>query len=251
MPYLSLAFYISDGFTRNFPVPFPYIKREYVEAWRQKLDSDGYYTTTPVSVGFTWITKQSILLAEPVPQKERLMIRRNTFSNAPLVDFADTAIVREDDLDLATLQALHVAQEAKDMKDENLEIIRAYFALIQQQKREIDEAAKRVQESARTASEDAYKAKLWAEQTPGIEVEQGKYSAKHYADQAQATGGEMAEHVKAYDPHMQYLRKDQTGDGIFELDANEDVQIRENLQPNSENLLYYVDAWGNVALRKA
>jgi hypothetical protein len=249
--YLSLVFYVSDGVTKNFPVPFPYIKREYVEAYRQAPDADGYFTTDLVTVPFNWVTTQTILLHQAVPQGERLLIRRNTYAGAPLVDFQDTAIVVESELDLATMQALHVAQEAKDMKDENLELIRKYFQLILEQRAEIDEAREVIEEKAEAASESAYKAKLWAEQTPGIQVEPGEYSARHYSDQAKATGGEMAQHVAAYDPHMQYLRKDQTGDGIFELDANEDVQIRQNIQPNSEYLLHYVDAWGNVALRKA
>lgn len=277
--YTTIKIYISDGRLTEFAVPMSYIKREYIKVYRQDPNTNGFFTDDLIPITYTWLNDGMLKLSQPVPSGNRVTIRRETYADAPLVDFQDAAILVEEELDLAALQALHVAQEAKDQNGSNLDDVIAFFEKLQgaledvvaeglviQERlegfiQEVKDLAAQVEaildraqealdtayESTLAAREAEYWARLWASQSPGVVVKDGLYSARHYADAAQANNGDLAGHVAAYDPHPQYLRKDEAGDGMFELDANGDLQIRLEIT-NPTGRFFYVDAWDDVAM---
>ncbi len=285
--YLTITAYEADGIQREFAVPFVYIKKEYVKAYRAALNNKGHVVGERQPLGFSWLNTGLIRLDNPVPPGNQISVERETYADKPLVDFQDAAIVTEHDLDLATQQMLHVAQEARDRNGLNLTLAMQFFQTLQNELSRVvaagEETQARLEElivevrervvemkellrqtlEARDESEAArdaayasnlnardaeYWARQWASQSPGVEVRDGEYSAKHYADRARAENGDLGDHMDAYDPHPQYLRKDHAGSGIFETDSNGDIQIRENIADVPAESFFYPDAWGDIAL---
>lgn len=84
-----------------FPVSFPYLDAAHV-----KVTVNGNPTT------FGWDTAYAIRLPSMMVGGETVVIRRETPLDAPLVDFASTAVIAEEDLDTAVRQSLYAIQEA-------------------------------------------------------------------------------------------------------------------------------------------
>jgi len=254
--YLTVQTYVSDGQQIDFTVPMSYIKREYIKTYQQAPNAAGFYIDDPVPIPSTWINSNLVRLDSAPPSGYRVIIRRETYADEPLVDFQDAAILIEADLDLASLQALHVAQEARDDNGRNLEAAIEYFRSIQSRMEEIlvegealrgrieeyfqtvltlakeTESFREAAEASAGASEDArddavkayldakeaeYWARLWASQSPGVEVKDGLYSARHYADKARANSGDLGDHIDAVDPHPQYAQKSALDDYATKL----------------------------------
>lgn len=124
-----MAIHNSDGAQLEYAVPFPYIKKQYVFAHVQAKDDTGRYPDTGQPVGYSWLNNGLIRLDAPAPRGTRVIIRRQTYDELPLVDWQDATIMIEEDLDLAALQPLHVAQENRDwaaflleMTEHNLQV---------------------------------------------------------------------------------------------------------------------------------
>lgn len=114
MAFLTLIIHESDGVQLDFAVPFSYIKKDYIRVYQHVPDTNGHFTIAPSMIDYTLIDDGRIHLNSPIPRGSRVIIRRETYDEGPLVDYQDAAILVEEDLDLAALQALHVAQEAHD-----------------------------------------------------------------------------------------------------------------------------------------
>ncbi|MCD7896377.1 MAG: hypothetical protein LUG50_06835 [Planctomycetaceae bacterium] len=383
--YLTVATYMADGVQREFAVPFTYIKKDYVKAYSEELDTKGRVVGERQPLSFSWLNDGWVRMDTIVPVGHRLTIERETYADKPLVDFQDAAIVTEQDLDLATLQSLHVAQEARDRngyeileasynvmlavdevkeyaervedaaadsesnlqeceefaasagrardaaleaKREAIEFcdkataeagellelaqnsteqitrdVEAFNQKVEEGTQRLAEAKELVDEVFSNATEmaeqveyhatDAYlsaqkahadmlsaradaiqaetardravaakdvavtmrdaalqsevKAKEWADNPPWQEVEPGKYSARHHADRAAATG-DLAGHVAAEDPHPQYIRREETNGDFFRFDEFGDITMCEEIKEDAYHPMFHLDAWGDMAL---
>lgn len=127
LAYLTLVIYVTDGVQRDFAVPFSFIKKEYVGVFVQVPNDRGFFTADPEPAGFSWLNDHTVRLNETPAAGRRVFVIRDTYADTPLVDFQDAAILIEEDLDLATLQALHVAQEARDSNLSHLDTALQYF----------------------------------------------------------------------------------------------------------------------------
>jgi hypothetical protein len=92
-----------DGVTVAYSVPFPYADRSHV-----------FCTVNGVNATFTWVSDALIQLAVAPANGAQVRRFRKTPSGLPLVDFNPGAALQDEDLNLATLQALYVAREAED-----------------------------------------------------------------------------------------------------------------------------------------
>ena len=146
--YLTVATYEADGIQRDFAVPFTYIKKEYVKAYSEQLDSKGGVVGERQPLSFLWLNNGLIRLDVVVPTGNRITVERETFADKPLVDFQDAAIVTEQDLDLATQQSLHVAQEARDRN--GYEILEASYNVMRALD-EVHEFTERAEDAAADA----------------------------------------------------------------------------------------------------
>lgn len=95
--------YIADGASVEYAVPFPYILRSFV-----KVYINSYPTTN-----FTWLSNTRIKLALPPDADSKVLLQRET-QLEPLVTFHDATVLTASDLNLATLQAIHLLQEGHD-----------------------------------------------------------------------------------------------------------------------------------------
>lgn len=151
MPYLSLVDAPSDGLQLVFQIPFPYINKDYVKAYSIAPDGNGLFNTTPEPLSFTWNDPSSIRLNAPVASGSLVRIQRQTPRDAPLVDFTNAAMLVESELDLQTLQILHILQEVAETKSadnttELYEKIQEYVEDIAAMKVEVEDVIVRIQD---------------------------------------------------------------------------------------------------------
>lgn len=174
--YQTVATYISDGTQRDFAVPFIYIKREYVNAYSEELDSKGRVVGERQPLSFSWLNSGMVRLNTVVPAGYRITVERETYADRLLVDFQDAAIVTEQDLDLATLQSLHVAQEARDRN--GYEIVEASHNVMIAVD-EVKEYAERAEDAAADSEQNLQECEAFA--TSAEKAKQDALAAKRDA----------------------------------------------------------------------
>ncbi|ATW57755.1 tail fiber protein [Escherichia phage EG1] len=106
--------YPLDGSNRDFNIPFEYLARKFVVVTligvdRKVLTLNTDYrfaTRTTISLTKSWGTADGYTTIE---------LRRVTSTTDRLVDFTDGSILRAYDLNVAQIQTMHVAEEARDL----------------------------------------------------------------------------------------------------------------------------------------
>lgn len=106
--------YPLDGSNRDFNIPFEYLARKFVVVTligvdRKVLTLNTDYrfaTRTTISLTKAWGTADGYTTIE---------LRRVTSTTDRLVDFTDGSILRAYDLNVAQIQTMHVAEEARDL----------------------------------------------------------------------------------------------------------------------------------------
>ena len=106
--------YTLDGSTREYNIPFEYLARKFVSVTligvdRQALTLNSDYrfaSQTVISLNRAW---------GPADGYTTIEFRRYTSATERLVDFTDGSILRAYDLNIAQVQTMHVAEEARDL----------------------------------------------------------------------------------------------------------------------------------------
>lgn len=106
--------YNLDGATKDFNIPFEYLARKFVVVTLIGVDRKvlvlnqdyRFATRTTISTTLAWGAAQGY---------NQIEIRRYTSATERLVDFTDGSIMRAYDLNVAQVQTLHVAEEARDL----------------------------------------------------------------------------------------------------------------------------------------
>jgi hypothetical protein len=98
--------YTGNAATQQFAVPFPYLEQSHVSALVNGVD-------TP----FTWLSSGLVYFNTPPASGASVIISRNSSRGVRMVDFQDAQVLTANDLDVANLQALYIAQEAFDAAD--------------------------------------------------------------------------------------------------------------------------------------
>ena len=102
--------YTADGSTQSFAVTFPFISRSHVSI-----------TVNGSAATFTWVNDGQITITSPtVVNTDKIIIQRATSDTTRLVDYVDGSNLTESDLDLDSLQAFYMSQEALDERDNHL-----------------------------------------------------------------------------------------------------------------------------------
>ena len=117
MPF-SYAQYAGDGSTTTFSVPFPYLLKAHVKLYTGYVPATGSYATQLAEGSdFTWVSDTQVQTTVAPAIAVTLTIKRETPSNARLVDWTDGSNLIATDLDTADLQNLFVVQEQQDRVD--------------------------------------------------------------------------------------------------------------------------------------
>ena len=103
---------------RVFPVAFEYLARRFVQVTlvgssRRELQ---------LNVDYRFISKTEIetTIAWPQGEFQTLEIRRVTSSTDRLVNFTDGSILRSQDLNISQIQAIHIAEEGRDVAENSM-----------------------------------------------------------------------------------------------------------------------------------
>lgn len=106
--------YQLDGSTRDFNIPFEYLARKFVVVTLIGVDRK----VLTINTDYRFATRTTISLTKAWGQADgytTIELRRVTSTTDRLVDFTDGSILRAYDLNVAQIQTMHVAEEARDL----------------------------------------------------------------------------------------------------------------------------------------
>lgn len=115
----TIAFYTGDGTTTDFIVPFDYLAKKFVRVSRgTTILTGGDYGDT--SKDYYFLDKNKVRLKVPPATGEEVIIRRYTSATDRVVSFKDASVLKANDLDVSSVQAIHIAEEARDVINDAL-----------------------------------------------------------------------------------------------------------------------------------
>lgn len=110
----TIAFYTGDGATTDFAVPFDYLAKKFVRvSLGVTILKGGDYGDT--SKDYYFLDKTKVRLKVPPQVGEVLTIRRYTSATDRVVSFKDASVLKAIDLDVSSVQAYHIAEEAREV----------------------------------------------------------------------------------------------------------------------------------------
>lgn len=102
MTTTTIATYVGNGSQTDFTFSFDYLRKEFVQ-----VTVDGAVTA------YTFHTTQTVKIV-PAPATGKIIIIRRITNRDRLVNFVDGSVLLATDLNVAQLQAIHIAAEALD-----------------------------------------------------------------------------------------------------------------------------------------
>lgn len=111
--------YDLDGTNRDFPIPFEYLTRKFIQV--TLIGTDRQLLTLNIDYRFTQRTVITTSKAwGPGDGYERIELRRYTSATERLVDFNDGSILKAYDLNTSQVQSLHIAEEGRDVATDTI-----------------------------------------------------------------------------------------------------------------------------------
>lgn len=115
----TIANYQGNGSTTDFNVPFDYLAKKFVKVTvdsREKLGGD-YGDTTK---DYFFVDKTTIRFNTAPASGAEIIIRRYTSATDRIVSFKDASVLKAKDLDVSTVQTIHIAEEGRDVINDAL-----------------------------------------------------------------------------------------------------------------------------------
>lgn len=115
----TIANYQGNGSTTDFNVPFDYLAKKFVKVTvdsREKLGGD-YGDTTK---DYFFVDKTTIRFNTAPASGAEIIIRRYTSATDRIVSFKDASVLKAKDLDVSTIQTIHIAEEGRDIINDAL-----------------------------------------------------------------------------------------------------------------------------------
>lgn len=115
----TIAIYTGDGTTTDFTVPFDYLTKKFVKVsvGLTVLEGGDYGDT---SKDYYFIDKTTVRLKTAPQAGAEVTIRRYTSATDRIVSFKDASILKATDLDTASIQTVHIAEEGRDVINDAL-----------------------------------------------------------------------------------------------------------------------------------
>lgn len=115
----TIAFYTGDGTTTDFTVPFDYLAKKFVRVSRgTTILTGGDYGD--ISKDYYFLDKNKVRLKVPPATGEEVTIRRYTSATDRVVSFKDASVLKANDLNVSSVQTIHIAEEARDVINDAL-----------------------------------------------------------------------------------------------------------------------------------
>ena len=115
----TIANYQGNGSTTDFNVPFDYLAKKFVKVTvdsREQLGGD-YGDTTK---DYFFVDKTTIRFNTAPASGTEIIIRRYTSATDRIVSFKDASVLKAKDLDVSTIQTIHIAEEGRDIINDAL-----------------------------------------------------------------------------------------------------------------------------------
>lgn len=115
----TIAIYTGDGTTTDFTVPFDYLAKKFVKVsvGLTVLEGGDYGDT---SKDYYFIDKTTVRLKTAPQEGAEVTVRRYTSATDRIVSFKDASILKAKDLDTASIQTIHIAEEGRDVINDAL-----------------------------------------------------------------------------------------------------------------------------------
>lgn len=115
----TITYYTGDGSTTSFTIPFDYLKKTFIRVYIDgQLQTGG--DSDDVSIDYYFSNSDAIRFLSAPPSGSQIIIRRYTSSTERVVSFQDASILTASDLDVSSIQNLHIAEEARDVSGDAL-----------------------------------------------------------------------------------------------------------------------------------
>lgn len=115
----TIAIYTGDGTTTDFTVPFDYLAKKFVKVsvGLTVLEGGDYGDT---SKDYYFLDKTTVRLKTAPQAGAEVTVRRYTSATDRIVSFKDASILKATDLDTSSIQAVHIAEEGRDVINDAL-----------------------------------------------------------------------------------------------------------------------------------
>lgn len=115
----TIANYQGNGSTTDFRVPFDYLAKKFVKVTVDSLEKLGgdYGDTTK---DYFFVDKTTIRFNTAPASGTEIIIRRYTSATDRIVSFKDASVLKAKDLDVSTIQTIHIAEEGRDIINDAL-----------------------------------------------------------------------------------------------------------------------------------
>ena len=115
----TIAIYTGDGTTTDFTVPFDYLAKKFVKVsvGLTALEGGDYGDT---SKDYYFLDKTTVRLKTAPKAGAEVTVRRYTSATDRIVSFKDASILKAKDLDTASIQTIHIAEEGRDVINDAL-----------------------------------------------------------------------------------------------------------------------------------
>lgn len=115
----TIANYQGNGSTTDFSVPFDYLAKKFVKVTVDSLEKLGgdYGDTTK---DYFFVDKTTIRFNTAPASGTEIIIRRYTSATDRIVSFKDASVLKAKDLDVSTIQTIHIAEEGRDIINDAL-----------------------------------------------------------------------------------------------------------------------------------
>ena len=117
----TIVVYPYSGSTNELIIPFDYLKRDFVVV---ALGGDGKpQKTLKLGTDYRFATKTTIVIIrqyQPDEGYNKVIVRRVTDASKRIINYQDGSILNASELNTSQLQALHVAEEARDLANYTL-----------------------------------------------------------------------------------------------------------------------------------
>lgn len=115
----TIAIYTGNGTQTDFTVPFDYLAKKFVKVsvGLTVLEGGDYGDT---SKDYYFLDKTTVRLKTAPQSGAEVTVRRYTSATDRIVSFKDASILKAKDLDTASIQTIHIAEEGRDVINDAL-----------------------------------------------------------------------------------------------------------------------------------
>lgn len=119
----TIIIYQGDGSTTDFAVPFDYLRKSFVRVFLDRSKELVGGATSDVTSDYYFVDPTTIRLRKIVPTvNQTITIRRYTSGTDRVASFRDGSVLYAKDLDTSQVQAFHIAEEARDIFEDSLNL---------------------------------------------------------------------------------------------------------------------------------